>query len=322
MGGVNPYVFVVGCPRSGTTLLQRMLDAHPGLAMINQTRWIADWYERRTGLTADGQVTPELLDRLYQNRHYTKLGIERRALEERLGLPSAKVPYARFVSAVFDLYGEAQGIGPVGEKAPRYVSKLPVLDGLFPETRFVHIIRDGRDVALSVAAWKKGAGVARRMSTYADQPIATIALWWEWRVRLGREAGIPLGPERYCEVRYESLVADPAGECEALCRFLELPYDDAMLRFHEGRTKEDPRLDAKKAWRPVTAGLRDWRTQMAREDVERFEAAAGGLLEELGYERFACRPGRAAASVAARVRDSFLRELGADGQPVPGAWAA
>src|SRR5918992_684566 len=175
---MNPYVFVLGCPRSGTTLLQRMLDAHPGLAMINQTRWIADWYEEQIGLTPDGHVTPELLERLYENPHFTKLGIDRRALEERVGLPSAEVHYSDFVRGVFDLYGEARGIDRVGEKAPRYVSKLAVLNGLFPETRFIHIIRDGRDVALSVAQWKKGAGVARGMATYADQPIATIAVWW------------------------------------------------------------------------------------------------------------------------------------------------
>jgi hypothetical protein len=319
---VNPYVFIVGAARSGTTLLMRLLDAHPGLAVINQTRWVADWYERRTGLTPDGNVTPELLERLYENRHFTKLQIDRRLLEERLGLPSAQVHYSRFVRGVFDLYGEARGIRRVGEKAPRYVSKLAVLDRLFPAARFVHIIRDGRDVALSVANWKKGAAVARGMATYADQPIATIALWWDWLVRLGREAGIPLGPERYCELRYESLIEHPAEESARLCRFLDLPYDEAMLRFHEGRTKDDPGLDAKKAWRPVTSGLRDWRTQMPSDELERFEAAAAGLLDALGYARSASGPGEAASRVASRVRESFVRELGAGGHPVPRSWAA
>ena len=96
--------------------------------------------------------------------------------------------------------------------------------------------------------------------------------------------------------------------------------DDAMLRFHEGRTKEDPELDAKKAWRPVTPGLRDWRTEMPREQVERFEAAAGGLLDDLGYERLTHPPNQAAARVASRVRHSFLREIGLRGESVPRAW--
>jgi Sulfotransferase family len=319
---MNPYVFIVGCPRSGTTLLQRLLDAHPGLAMINQTRWIADWYEERIGLTPDGRVTPQLLDRLYDLNHFTKLRIDRRALEERLRLPSSEVHYSRFVSAVFDLYGEARDIARVGEKAPRYVSKLAVLNSLFPESRFVHIVRDGRDVALSVVEWRKGAQVARGMATYADQPIATISAWWDWLVRLGREAGLPLGPRRYYELHYEQLVADPVTECARLCRFLELPNDGAMLRFHEGRTKDDPKLDAKKAWRPVTSGLRDWRTQMPPGDLELFEATAGGLLDDLGYARSARRPGPATARAGSSIRDSFRREIGVRGEPAPSAWTA
>jgi hypothetical protein len=75
-----------------------------------------------------------------------------------------------------------------------------------------------------------------------------------------------------------------------LCQFLGVPYDDAMLRFHEGRERTEPNLDAKKAWRPVTQGLRDWRSQMSQQDVERFEAATGDLLDELGYERAVPNP--------------------------------
>jgi hypothetical protein len=123
-------------------------------------------------------------------------------------------------------------------------------------------------------------------------------------VRLGRQAGHSLGPKLYYEIRYEFLVNHPAEECAALCAFLGLPYDDAMLRFHEGRTKTDPTLNAKRAWRPITSGLRDWRSKMPAEDVERFEAAAGELLDELGYPRAV--PGPRPESLE---RASIIREL-------------
>jgi len=99
----------------------------------------------------------------------------------------------------------------------------------------------------------------------------------------------------YFEVRYESLVAHPREECEALSAFLGLPYDDAMLRFDETQTKRKTR-------RPITPGLRDWRTQMSRDDVERFEAMAGDLLDELGCPRAfpRLRPGR--LEDASRIR--------------------
>src|SRR5215472_17941957 len=98
---------------------------------------------------------------------------------------------------------------------------------------------------------------------------------------LGREAGSWLGPELYYEIRYEPLVNRPAEQCAALCRFLGLPYDDAMPRYHEDRTKADPEVAAGHPRLPVTTGLRDWRSHMPAEDVERFKAAAGGLLSRI-----------------------------------------
>ena len=92
-------------------------------------------------------------------------------------------------------------------------------------------------------------------------------------------------------MRYEALVADPAGESAKLCTFLGVPYADTMVKFHKGRTKSKPGLDAKRAWLPTTRGLRNWRSEMSTEDLERFEAAAGDLLDELGYERVFLNPG-------------------------------
>ena len=61
---MNPYLFIVGCPRSGTTLLRRMVDVHPLVAVVDETRWIASFFERRAGLTSEGMVTPKLIHRL------------------------------------------------------------------------------------------------------------------------------------------------------------------------------------------------------------------------------------------------------------------
>jgi hypothetical protein len=139
-------------------------------------------------------------------------------------------------------------------------------------------------------------------------------------VTLGREDGAPLGSDLYHEVRYEALVSEPAKECEKLCSFLDLPYDDAMLRFHEGRERVEPGRSAKNAWLRVTPGLRDWRTQMCTGDVERFEAAAGDLLEELGYERAVPNPSSRALEHAARIRDLFIRDACTQGQRLPESW--
>jgi hypothetical protein len=129
-----------------------------------------------------------------------------------------------------------------------------------------------------------------------------------------------MGSDLYYELRYEALVARPAEECAKLCAFLGVPYDDAMLRFHEGRTKAEPGLSGKRAWLPITPGLRDWRTQMPAEEVERFEAAAGDLLDELDYARSTPRPGAAARAHAAQIRDAFMLDAQARGRGLGEHW--
>jgi hypothetical protein len=316
---VNPYVFIVGASRSGTTLLRRMVDAHPEIAITRETHWIIKALQGKNGVSPEGPATPELLSRLLTDKRFTMMGIDRGELE-RLVSGDAFVSYAQFVTATFDQHGASEGKRLVGDKVPSYVTEMPTLHRLFPEARFVHMIRDGRDVCLSVLEWRRPGREVWRFSAWDEDPVSVTALWWERRVRLGRETGALLAPGLYHELRYEPLVADPAHESEVLCRFLGVPYDDRMLRFHEGRERHDPNLSAKKAWRPVTAGLRDWRTQMPPEDVERFEAAVGELLDELGYPRGAPEPGQAAVDHAASVRESFVGDLRAWGQRLPAHW--
>ncbi len=296
----NPYVFIVGCPRSGTTLLQRMVNAHPQIAITPESHWIPRLFEKRRGLTPEGMVTPELIPHLLENPRFTRLQVSGEELEALLG-SGQPASYSSFVTAILDLYGKSHGKTLVGDKTPGYVRRIKTLHLLWPTARFVHLIRDGRDVFLSTmhrALKNPKPGV---FDTWEEDPATTVALWWELNVRSGRQAGDSLGPKLYYEICYESLVSNPKEECTALCAFLGLPYDEAMLRFHEGQTT--PR-----AARPVTPGLRDWRSQMPAGDVERFEAAAGELLDELGYPRAVPRPRPELLESASRIRDLLARD--------------
>jgi hypothetical protein len=314
---MNPYVFLVGCPRSGTTLLRRICDAHPQLAVIDQTRWIPRTIEFRRGLTPEGFITPKLLERMRDPRRLRKLEIDEKDLE-RLFTNGRAVHFASFVSTLFDLHGERQGKPLVGDKSPGYVRYLPMLHELWPEARFVHIIRDGRDVCLSALDWGKGV---TSFSSFEEDPFTTAGVWWEWYVRLGREGGSLLGPGLYHELRYESLVAQPELESAKLCEFLGIPYDASMLRFHEGRTSSKPGLSSKAAWLPVTRGLRDWRTTMDADKVLLFEAAAGDLLDELGYPRGAPSISKRQRERAARIRERFAEQTHSRQRPLPRAWS-
>ena len=314
----NPFVFMVGCPRSGTTLFMRMVNAHPEVAVIPEVGWLARRYEEREGLTPDGRLEPGFVDTLPKRGdfgRYTPLPISREELAEFAAADPAPT-YAELVSLLFDRYGEERGKPLVGNKTVDHALNVGTLHEVFPEAKFVHLIRDGRDVASSAISWRRAKRLAEEFSTWSEDPMTTAALWWEWHVRRAREEGLPLGDDLYHEVFYEDLVADPAGECAELCDFLGIPFSDAMLRFHEGREREDPDLNAKRAWKPPTRGLRNWRTGMDREVLQRFEAVAGGLLDELDYERGTDGVPDGAVRRAAEARRRF------EGRPLPRRWGA
>lgn len=306
----NPFLFIVGCPRSGTTLLQRMVNAHPKIAITPESHWIPHLYKKPWALTPEGLVTHKLFRELARHPKFARLHIGREELKrlEKLARNGQPMTYSRLVTVLMDLYGNARGKPWVGDKTPDYVRRISLLHRLWPEVRFVHLIRDGRDVCLSMRDWPKVCPKPGDFVTWKDDPVSTAAWWWEVNVRLGRDVGESLGPELYREVRYEALVTCPRKECEGLCAFLGLPFDEAMLRFHEDRARPDPGLEAKRAGLPVTPGLRDWQSQMPPEDVEQFEASAGELLDELIYPRALRRPRLKAMECATKVRQALAED--------------
>jgi len=145
-------------------------------------------------------------------------------------------------------------------------------------------------------------------------------VWWKRNVRMGRQEGSVLRGDLYYEIRYEALVEDPVDECRKLCGFIDIPYDSAMLRFHEGRTIPEPGLSAKESWLPITPGLRDWRAQMKPADLEVFEAASGDLLSELNYPRVFPNPSPEKLKEAARIYQLFVADLQSNHQRLPAGW--
>src|SRR5262249_6260073 len=150
---------------------------------------------------------------------FYRMKIGREELEELIR-SREPVSYANFVSGLFDRYGEFRGKPLVGDKTPDYARNLPTLHALWPEAKFIHLIRDGRVGWRSAVNWtRKTARLTHLFPSWGVDAVATAAAWWEWHVRLARADGPALGPERYCEVRYEALIEQPAEECARLCTF-------------------------------------------------------------------------------------------------------
>lgn len=282
--GPNPYLFIVGCPRSGTTLLERMVNAHPQIAIIHESHWITRFIKKGIGVTRDGLVTADMIPALCNHHRFHLLKISRKEIEELVNV-DRPLNYSEFVAEIFNRFGSDAGKPVVGDKTTGgYVRNIGILHALWPNARVVHLIRDGRSVCLSMLNWPKAHKAAARYPTWKTDPAATTALWWKWHIQRGRAGGARAG-RNYLEMSYESFVSNPGEECRRLCTFLDLPYESAMLRFNEGRERNEEALSPNRAWRSPTTGLRDWRTQMKPRDLEMFEAIAGDVLTELGYQR-------------------------------------
>lgn len=319
-GSRNPLGFLVGCPRSGTTLLQRMLGAHPALTVLPEVPWLATAPADRSRVNEAGMVEAGFLRELAASGalgRYAHLPVsadELLALAKRIETGETAVPFRTFASWLLDRYGVVHGTDLVVNKTVGAAVQVDALLATFPQARIVSLIRDGRDVAMSAIGWRRAPRLSEKHATWSDQPLGTAALWWEWHVRRSREAGRASWPDRFHEVRYEELVRWPAATLTRICAFLGLEYDDAMLDYGRGRRREDASLDAKHGWQPVTVGLRDWRRQLDPDELALFEAVAGDLIAELGYPGSDVAVPDHAREVAKALRARF------EGRPLPHRW--
>ena len=319
-GSRNPLGFVVGCPRSGTTLLQRMLDAHPVLTVLPEVPWLATALADRSQVNDEGMVEAGFLRQLAAHgafgryAHLPVSGDELLALAASIDVGEVAVPFATFAGWLLDRYGATHGTDLVVNKTVGAAVHVDALAATFPQTRIVSLVRDGRDVATSAIGWRRAQRLSEKYTTWSAEPLGTAALWWEWHVRRSRESGRNLWPDRFYEVRYEELVRWPAATLTGICAFLGLDYDDAMLHYGEGRQREDSIQDAKHGWQPVTVGLRDWRRQLDQENLALFEAVAGELLAELGYPGSNVAVSDRELDIAQALRARF------EGRPLPHRW--
>ena len=285
------FPFIVGCGRSGTTLLRSMFDSHRDMAIPPDTYFVLRLAaNRRRYEQSDGFATELFLDDLGRTGGFERMGIPSDALRESIRVQPPET-YTAAIRSVYHEYASSREKTRYGDKTPIYILHLPLLSSLFPEAKFVHIIRDGRDVTRS---FMDGGWTER---------IEDGALYWKLQVRRGRSAGSRLGPGRYREVRYEELVDDPASVLSSLCSFLDLEYDPQMLSYQEtahrwASASRDPNRH-RNLLREPTKGLRDWRTQMSPAELAVAEYLIGDLLSELGYE-LGATPSRSFAMDARR----------------------
>jgi hypothetical protein len=188
----------------------------------------------------------------------------------------APTDFAGAAAALFEASARKHGKSRWGDKTPHYVRHIEWLSGAFPEAQFIHMIRDGRDVARS------------RVEAGFTSSMRRSALHWKEEVQKGREAGADLPPARYRELFYEDLVREPRPTLREVCEWIDLEFTEEMLHFaREGDASipdEHEHLH-ENVHQPIDESrAQAWTRSLAARDVADVEEAAGDLLTDLGYE--------------------------------------
>jgi hypothetical protein len=269
----GPPLLILGVRRSGTTLLRVMLDRHSQLAVPDESYFIPQLADRHLRRVDADPFVDDL-------RRLDTLAEWEVPLDKVRGRLHDGMPIGAAIGTVYAVYAEERGKRRWGDKTPMYMQNLRLLERLFPDALFVHLIRDGRDAATSFLSMSAGIVTENWMH---PRDSAGFACQWRAEVKAARRLGRRVGRGRYLEVRYEQLVEDVEGALRRICEFAQLPYEPAMADY-TGSVDVSAKPHQQSLTRPPTPGLRDWHAQMSADDVGAFDRVAGDLLRELGYE--------------------------------------
>ncbi len=237
-------VFLIGCVRSGTTLLRLMLDHHPDVAFEHEFEYVVD-------LIGDDGRIPDLKrfhDYLRAHRIFQDSG---HRIDPELDFPA-------LVNSFLLEKRRKAGKALVGATVHVHFDRLL---WIWPEARFIHLVRDGRDVGRSMVE----IGFTGNAYAAVEQWKEVEELWSDFAIKLPRD--------RWVDVRYEDLVAEPEPTLGRVCEFLGVPFDPHMFDYTRDTGYRAPSPDRTRRWKEMTPA-----------EVDVLEAKIAGMLLRRGYE--------------------------------------
>ena len=268
--------FIVGNDRSGTTMLRLVLDRGPDAAIPPESMFLTDYAPAfARGEPHDAAAAARFMDEVWSHPKVRLWELPGAPPAVPAGLSPADA-YRFVVEAPFKAYAAKYGKPRWGDKTPHYVHHVDHLLELWPRAKVVVLVRDGRDVAVSL----------RRMP-FGPNNAWAAAPWWARGIRAGEQAQ-RTHPDAVMTIRYEDLAGSPADAVPRICEFLGLSFAPEMLVLEEADRSRIVRDQV--SWFPTlfdginTSAVGRWRREMSARDQRVFAARAGAELERLGYD--------------------------------------
>ena len=270
-------IFIVGCERSGTTILRLMLNEHSRIALPPQTKFSRKLYKRRLmfGDLLKKKNRKKVIKWMLERKSNTKLTDLQ--LKDRLLVQIWEkcATLGDMIATIFQQYSLNRNKPRWGDKRPYYIRYIAQLLRLYPDARIIHVIRDGRDCVASL----------KRMPWWKKSTIYSM-LNWRHAIRMGSNAG-NVHKGQFMEIRYEDLINEPESQLRHICEFLDEPYEPAMMNFHLNAEQNIP--EYKRPWhyrtsKPLSAKfIGQWREELSENEVHLLEWCARKELKKWNY---------------------------------------
>jgi hypothetical protein len=271
----NTPFFIIGAGRSGTTMLRLILAGHPRLHVVPETWFIGSLVQE---LPLAGALTKEQVDRamMIMTEDYRWPDMAMSAAELRREATSLQSPrLVDIINIVYHRHLVRAKKERCGDKTPNYIQIVPQLATLYPRAKFIHLIRDGRDVAIS------------RIDLDWERYYERDRFVWSLAMAKRREYLYSPYARQILDVRYEDLVTDLEGTVRHICNFLEEAFHPAMLDWHDLITLVPARerhIHRKLTQRPSPAATSVWRHKLTALECFAMEACLYRDLEQLDYQ--------------------------------------
>ncbi len=284
-----PNPFIVGVSRSGTTLLRMMLDNHSELAIPPETHFISQILNLRSDTR---NLKRQFVDVIVKSQVWGDFEDQLSIEELRVEIDKqSEFSIEAGLRCFYNLYAYKQQKLYWGDKTPQYIYIMNKIAPVLPESSFIHVIRDGRDVSLSGAnAW------------FGPNSIYDQAKNWVATIKWARQQAKYL--EKYMEIRYEDLVSDTENTLRNICDFINLSFEPQLMEYHrnalqkleniQDRKLPNGRIIASREMRisihmnlqkpPDKNLIGQWKRKMNTEQLKQITNIAGEMLTELGYE--------------------------------------
>jgi hypothetical protein len=272
-------VFVMGCHRSGTNLLYDMLLSAGGFAVYRGFLPIYKILIPRFGSMENGASREKILETWLRSKGFRRSGLDAEDLSARIREKCRNG--GDFIRVVMDSVAENQHVQRWAVYDPDNVLHVERVKRDIPNALFVHIIRDGRDIALSLK--KMGGFTPLPWDRGQSDSLVATSLYWEWMVQQGRTHGRKF-PADYIEIRYEDLITNPNETLGKLGSFLDHDLDyDRIQRAGLGRLSETNSSFREEGAQEKISPLGRWKERLTAGEVAAIEATVGDCLEENGY---------------------------------------